>query len=319
LRAATISGAIVRLVTDRVNLQPRIVLCRRMLLTGRAAIVTGASRGLGQAIAARFISEGADVMLVARGEPTLRQAADGLLASRPSDTQQVLYRTADVSRSDEVDRVVGDTLSALGRVDVLVCNAGVQGPIGRLDDLAWEDWVRAIEINLFGAVLFCRAVLPTMRRQGHGKIILLSGGGATRARPRFTAYAAAKTAVVRFGETLAEELQDTGIDVNSVAPGTLDTGLLDEVLKAGPERAGRAEFDNVVRRQDAPDTTVPLEVPARLVTFLASAASDGISGRLLSAVWDAWADLPAARERLAGSDVFKLRRVEPADRGWDVA
>jgi NAD(P)-dependent dehydrogenase (short-subunit alcohol dehydrogenase family) len=153
-----------------------------------------------------------------------------------------------------------------------------------------------------------------MRRQGYGKIVLLSGGGATRARPRFSAYAASKTAVVRFAETLAEEVAGSGIDVNAVAPGALNTQLLDEIERAGPERVGEAEYAALQHCRS--EGGVPVVTPARLITFLASNDSDGISGRLISAVWDEWAELPAQRARLSESDVYQLRRVGPADRGW---
>jgi NAD(P)-dependent dehydrogenase (short-subunit alcohol dehydrogenase family) len=287
-----------------------------MRLAGRAAVVTGASRGLGQAIAAQFVAEGADVMLVARDAAKLQSTAECLIARRAATTQKVLYQAADVAIHEQVARVVQATLEALGHIDVLVCNAAVQGPVGRLEDLAFEDWARAIEINLFGSVLFCQAVLPSMRRQQRGKIVLLSGGGATSARPRLSAYAASKTAVVRLAETLAVEVEGSGIEVNAVAPGTLNTRLLDDLRAAGPDRAGEAEYTRALQTRN--EGGVPLETPARLVTFLASSESDGISGRLLSAVWDRWADLPALRERLATSDVYTLRRIEPADRGWQL-
>src|SRR5438046_909004 len=113
--------------------------------------------------------------------------------------------------------------------------------------------------------------------------------------------------------TLAEELRDHRIDVNSIAPGALNTRLLDEVLAAGPDRVGRAFFERSQKQRD--DGGAPLEKGAALAVFLASAASDGITGRLLSAVWDKWADLAAKREQLAKSDVYTLRRIAPEDRG----
>jgi NAD(P)-dependent dehydrogenase (short-subunit alcohol dehydrogenase family) len=158
-------------------------------------------------------------------------------------------------------------------------------------------------------------VVPIMRRQGHGKIIALSGGGATQPLPHLSAYAAAKAGVVRFAETLAEELKGSGIDVNSVAPGALNTRLLDEVLVAGPERVGNSFYERALRQRQEGGT--PLEKGAELIAFLASAESDGITGRLLSAVWDDWSALPDQRERLSQSDVYTLRRIVPADRGWD--
>jgi NAD(P)-dependent dehydrogenase (short-subunit alcohol dehydrogenase family) len=285
-----------------------------MRLAGQVAILTGASGGLGQAVAAELVREGADVVLVARDAARLGRTAEALRPLRTRPDQQLLCQAADVSVEHQVRRAVGAALEALGRVDVLVCAAGVHGPIGLLDDLPFAEWARAVEVNLFGSVLCCQAVLPSMRRQGRGKIVLLSGGGATRARPRFSAYAASKAALVRFGETLAEELAGTGIEVNAVAPGRLDTPMLDDLERAGRERVGEAEYEALLRCRA--EGGVPLSTPARLVAFLASSDSDGISGRLLSAVWDDWAGLPAVRGRLAGSDVYTLRRVEPADRGF---
>ncbi len=284
-----------------------------MTLDGRAAIVTGASRGLGMAVARQLVAEGADVLLVARDPEALRQTRTCLQEQAPAG-KRVLQQAADVSDPSQVEQVVRGALDGFGRVDALVCAAGVQGPIGPVEDVPFADWARTVEVNLFGSVLCCQAVLPSMRRRGYGKIVLLSGGGATRARPRFSAYAASKVAIVRFAETLADELAGSGIDVNAVAPGALNTRLLDEIERAGRERVGEAEYAALQRCRS--EGGVPLETPARLITFLASAESDGISGRLISAVWDDWAALPAQRARLRDSDVYQLRRVEPADRGW---
>jgi 3-oxoacyl-[acyl-carrier protein] reductase len=178
----------------------------------------------------------------------------------------------------------------------------------------WDDWVEAVNINLIGTVLCCRLVVPWMRRQGAGKIILLSGGGATAPLPRISAYAASKAAVVRFGETLAEEVKDAGVTVNTVAPGALNTRLLDQVLAAGPDAVGQDFHARALRQAEVGGT--PLETPTDLIAFLASSASDGVTGRLLSAVWDDWQHLPERREQLAASDVYTLRRIVPEDRGW---
>src|SRR5205823_3330425 len=183
----------------------------------------------------------------------------------------------------------------------LVNNAGIYGPIGRLEEVDWTEWERAVRVNLLGSVLTARAIVPHMRANGYGKIIQLSGGGATAPLPRLSAYAASKAAVVRFAETLAEEVRDSGIDVNAIAPGALDTRLLDEVLEAGPERAG-SEFHRRMLKQKKTGGT-PLERGASLAVYLASAASDGITGRLISAPWDQWEKLSTRREELADSDV----------------
>jgi 3-oxoacyl-[acyl-carrier protein] reductase len=286
-----------------------------MKLSRRTAIVTGASRGLGKAIAARLIADGADVMLTARVADVLQSAGEELAATRPDASQRVVWQAGDVALAADVERLVTSTVEQFGRVDVLVSNAGVYGPLGLIEDVDWAEWVRAIEINLLGTVLACRAVVPFMRKQGGGKIIILSGGGATAPLPRVSAYAASKAGVVRFGETLAEEVKDAGIDVNSVAPGALNTRLTDQIVEAGPEKVGQSLYDRAVQWQAGSAT--PLEVGADLVAFLASPESDGITGRLIAAVWDPWRDFPEQREKIADSDVYTLRRIVPEDRGWE--
>jgi 3-oxoacyl-[acyl-carrier protein] reductase len=191
--------------------------------------------------------------------------------------------------------------------------------MGPVEDNDWEAWAEAVRVNLFGTVLMCRAVVPHLRGQNYGKIINLSGGGATAPLPRMSAYAASKAAVVRFTETLAEEVRDAHIDVNAIAPGALNTRLLDQVLAAGPEAVGRAFYEKSLKQRD--DGGVPPEKGAALAAFLASAHSDGITGRLLSAVWDDWEALPGRQQRLARSDIYTLRRIVPEDRGekWQCA
>jgi NAD(P)-dependent dehydrogenase (short-subunit alcohol dehydrogenase family) len=225
----------------------------------------------------------------------------------------VVAEVADVSVPGDVNRVIARTFAAFGRIDILVNNAGVYGPIGPVEDVEWADWEEAVRINLSGSVLACRAVIPYMRANGYGKIVQLSGGGATAPLPRLSAYAASKAAVVRFAETLAHELRADRIDVNAIAPGALNTRLLDEVLDAGAERVGAEFYERFVQQKEAGGA--PLERGAELAVFLASAASDGITGRLISAVWDPWPDLGDHAAELDASDVYTLRRIVPEDRG----
>jgi NAD(P)-dependent dehydrogenase (short-subunit alcohol dehydrogenase family) len=281
-------------------------------LTGRAAIITGANQGLGLAIAEAYVDAGADVMLCARDEKKL-SAARELLAERARDTQKVLAMPADVSNEAEVRELVRCTIEALPHLCILVNNAGVYGPKGEIESVAQAEWVRSVEINLFGSVFMCAAVVPHLKARGHGKIVQLSGGGATSPMPRLSAYAAAKAAVVRFAETLAEELKGRNIDVNCIAPGPLNTRLLDEVLEAGPEQVGAAFYDKALAQKQ--QGGAPLAKGAELAVFLASAASNGITGKLISAIWDPWEGFPQHAEDLRTSDVYTLRRIVPKDRG----
>jgi NAD(P)-dependent dehydrogenase (short-subunit alcohol dehydrogenase family) len=283
------------------------------VLAGRQALITGGSQGLGLEIARSFVTAGASVFLCGRDPATLERAR-GELEPLCGEGQEVAVRPADVSDPDEVESLVAAAISRFPTLSILVSNAGVYGPKGSIWDVDWSEWVQAIEINLFGSVLAARALVPQLRRVGQGKIIQLSGGGATSPLPGLSAYAASKAAIVRFVETLALELRDDRVDVNAIAPGALNTRLLDEVIAAGPERVGRAFHERALEQQRNGGT--PLERGAELAVWLASAASDGVTGKLLSAVWDPWRELPSYRAEL-DSDVYTLRRIVPADRGLD--
>jgi 3-oxoacyl-[acyl-carrier protein] reductase len=283
-----------------------------MSLKGMAALITGANQGLGLEIARSYVAAGASVTLCARNAGLLAEAAASL-RTELAPGQRVEFVAGDVSRPESARAMVAETLRQHGRLDILVNNAGIYGPMGNIEDVDWDKWVQAIEINLFGSILMCREVLPTMKAQGRGKIVQLSGGGATNPMPGVSAYAVSKAGIVRFVETLAFEVRENGIDVNAIAPGALNTRLLDEVLAAGPEKVGRKFYEQSIKQRDTGGT--PLAKGAELAVFLGSAASDGITGKLLSAVWDPWAELPKHLDELNGTDIYALRRIVPKDRG----
>jgi len=285
-----------------------------MKLSNRIALVTGASQGLGRKIAEEFVREGSHVAICARDAKLIESTGKELERLASSD-QRILTSICDVSSAEQVETLFGEIERRLGGLDVLVNNAGVYGPKGPSDTVDFTSWCQAIEINLFGTFLPARLAIRQMKLKGRGKIINLSGGGATSPMPRISAYAASKAAVVRLTETLAEELREFSIDVNAVAPGALNTRLLDEILDAGPSTVGTAFFEKALKQRDTGG--VPLEKAARLCAFLASSESDGITGKLISAQWDPWENLHKFREQLAQSDVYTLRRIVPEDRGLD--
>jgi NAD(P)-dependent dehydrogenase (short-subunit alcohol dehydrogenase family) len=285
------------------------------ILAGQPCIVTGASRGLGAAIARRFWLAGARLLLVARSAEALERVAQemGGCAEDSSNTDAVPHLFAcDLADPSAPARIVGEAHRRLGGVRVLVNNAGSQGPIGPAWENDWADWERAFRVNFLSPVDLCRRVVPLMATAG-GKIVNISGGGATGPRPCFTAYASAKGALVRLSETLAEETRALRIDVNCVAPGAMSSAMTEEVLAAGPRRAGEREYHDAerIKQQGA----ASLERAAALCLYLASPASDGITGKLISAVWDPWDGLERHLDDLERTDVYTLRRIVPADRG----
>jgi len=281
-------------------------------LTGRVAFITGGNRGLGLEIARAMVGAGASVMLCARDAKELESVGQELREKARSG-QQIRWQKADVTDALEIGAAVEQTIRDLG-LHVLVNNAGVYGPFGMIEEVDWAHWVQALEINLYGSIIPMRAVLPHFKAHRHGKIIQLSGGGATNPLPRISAYAASKAAIVRFAETVSEECKGLGIDINSIAPGTLNTRLLDEVLAAGPDKVGAEFFARSVKQKDSGG--VPLVHGAELVVFLASTASNGITGKLISALWDKWAEWPNHLSELSNSDAYTLRRITGRDRGF---
>jgi NAD(P)-dependent dehydrogenase (short-subunit alcohol dehydrogenase family) len=281
-----------------------------MKLAGKRAVITGASQGLGQSIAKMFAKEGADVLICARSAEDLRLAEEQIRAEARG---KVAAKAASIAVEADVRGLVEEAEDKLGGLDILVCNAGIYGPKGPIDELDWTSWVEAIQINLLGTVLCCRLFLPLLKKSMRGKIILLSGGGATKPLPFLSAYAASKAGVVRFGETLAGELAGSGIDVNSVAPGALNTRMLQEVLDAGPDKVGSAFYRASIEQREKGGT--PLDTGTNLCLYLASDESNGITGKLISATWDPWREFAEHREDLAKTDVYTLRRIVPGERG----
>jgi NAD(P)-dependent dehydrogenase (short-subunit alcohol dehydrogenase family) len=282
-----------------------------MKLKNLNALITGGSQGLGKVIAEFFLREGANVAICSRGEKELIGTRDELAQKFPA--QKVLAKTCDVSNETQVNELVAFALRELGSLQALVLNAGIYGPMGATESVDLNEWKRALDINLFGVLLPSRAVIPHFKKNGHGKIIVLSGGGATNPLPNISSYAASKAAVVRLMETLAEELKSFRVDVNAIAPGALATRLVDEVLAAGAEKVGAAFFEK--NKSWKEKGAVPLELGANLAVYLASAESDGITGKLISAQWDPWRDLQKHRDELMKSDIYCLRRIVPEDRG----
>lgn len=272
-------------------------------LQDQVVIITGAGRGIGRAIALGLASKGAAVALASRTAVELDETGELV---RAAGARCRTIKT-DVSKASEVEQLVGTTLAEFGRIDALVNNAGVQGPIGPLAANDPARWMRTLEVNLMGAVLTMQAVLPHMTGRGQGKIVNLSGGGALAPRANFSAYAASKAALVRLTETVAEEVAPYNVQINAVAPGAVNTRMLKEVIDAG-EMAG-AELAAARRRQAEGGNSAA--AAAELVSWLLSAASGTLSGKLISAVHDDWRNWKEADLcRLTAKPWLALRRMD---------
>ncbi len=285
-----------------------------MKLLNKNVIITGGNQGFGLAVAQAYLEEGANVIICARDNDKLTKAIEYLDKFRNPNSKLFSIK-ADISRPTDNKNIIHFALTKFKNIDVLIANAGIYGPKGSIESVSWEEWSQAIDINLKGTVLTCKEVLPIMKKQKYGKIIILSGGGATKAMPFLSAYAVSKAAIVRFSDTLAEELKDFHIDVNSIAPGALNTRLLDEILESGPEKVGKSFYEQSLKQKESGGA--PIQKGTKLCVYLGSNESDGVTGKLISAIWDPWQDFKFYKEQLMNSDIYTLKRIVPEDRGMN--
>ncbi len=268
------------------------------------AIITGGVRGIGLAISRQLVQQGIKVLICSRTQNDINQALEILNSNSRKMAFGIL---ADVSVHGDCQKLIRRAKKLFkNRVDVLVNNAGIYGPIGLLEENDFQLWAKTIEINLLGMVYCCQQIIPLMKRQGQGKIINLCGAGAggSKSLPRFSAYYTSKVAVAGFTEVLADELKDYNVQVNCIAPGAINTGMTDYLIAQGSKKAGVVMHEKAVaQKQSGGDS---LQLVTQLVSFLISAQADHLSGRLLSAKWD---NLNALSQAIHSQNLFKLRRI----------
>ena len=273
-----------------------------MRLENRIALITGAGRGIGRAIALAYAKEGARLALAARTrselEETSRQAQN-------LGTEALVIPT-DISDQAQIEEMVRQTLAQFSTLAILVNSAGVPGPVGALQDNDVSSWIRTIQVNLLGTYLCCRTVLPVMLRQGRGKIINFSGASG-RALRHMSAYVSSKAAIERLTETLSLDLAGKNIQVNVMGPGAHRTRMVEELLESA---TASNDTELIEYGQQALTRKDSMERAAELAVFLASEASGNLSGRLISAVRDDFLSLAPRIPQIMASDAYTLRRVE---------
>lgn len=273
----------------------------------RSCLITGATGALGSALSRAFAGEGYRLILCGRSSRKLAQLA----AELPQGTD-ITPVAVDLA-APEAAEIIGRAADSAGGADVLINNAAIHGPIGPLVQSDFNEWALALTIDLIRPAALIRRLAPHMIARGWGRIINIAGGGASKARPSFSAYAAAKTALVRLSETLAEELGPLGLTVNSISPGIMKSALTDEIL-AEKDKAGPAETSAVEKLKA--QGGAPPSAAAALCLFLCRAEAAGINGRMISAVWDDYLSWPEHQTELAQSDLYTLRRITARDKGF---
>jgi NAD(P)-dependent dehydrogenase (short-subunit alcohol dehydrogenase family) len=269
-------------------------------LDGQVALITGAGRGIGRAIALGLSAAGAAVAVCARSEDGITRVA-GEIEGRGG---HALALRCDVTHRQEVEGMAAAAQEALGPIDLLVNNAGQFGPVGPLAATDPDHWWQALEVNLRGPLYCTRAVLPGMLTRGHGRIVNVSSGVGFAAIPALSAYTVSKTALYRLSENLALETRGHGVMVFAIDPGLVRTAISESALSCGEPSIEQWFTDAFANQED-----VPAQSAATLVAYLASGAADVLSGRNIKASDDVAQMIARVRE-IEEHDLYVLRERE---------
>ncbi|MFO7771829.1 MAG: SDR family oxidoreductase [Roseovarius gahaiensis] len=235
-----------------------------MDLTGKTALITGASRGIGAAAARAFVNAGANVALVARSAAAITDLAEEL-------GPQAIAIPCDVSQFSQVDAAVTACVKAFGQLDILIGNAGVIEPIAPLSDADPDAWGKLIDINLKGVFYGMRAAMPVMRQHG-GTIITVSSGAAHNALEGWSAYCASKAGAAMLTESAHLEGADQGLRVLGLSPGTVATDMQHQIKASGINPVSQLDWSE----------HIPADWPAKALLWMCSSAADAHLGQEIS-------------------------------------
>ncbi len=272
------------------------------MLKNRVIAITGAGRGIGKSLAEACKKEGYKVAICARSQKELDET---LAELKKINELPCLAFKCDVTSESETKAFFEKVQKDLGPLYGLICAAGVYGHIGPFLESTFEEWEKALDINLKGTALSVHTAAPYFDKSASGRVILFSGGG-QGPLPNFSAYAISKGGVWRMTETFGAELAQRNIFLNSIAPGAVNTKLLDELLEAGPDRVGKEFYEKSLAQREQGGTSPAKS--AELALYLLSEKSTGLYGKTLSAVWDPYKDFTNL-EKMSQSDIYQVRRV----------
>lgn len=284
-----------------------------MILKNRIALITGASRGIGKEISKKFLLNGASIIICSKNKARIEKTKKELKNLNLHKSQFIKEYVVNLASEKETNLFCKEIISSYPALDILINCAGVHGPLGKLENYSMQNFRDTLEINLISPINICTHFLKEFKNKNYGKIINFSGGGATSPLPEMNAYSLSKVALVRFTENISAELKDYNIDINAIAPGAILTDMNKSILNAGPEEVGTNYYEKLKEKfkKDSGDINIVTD----LTLYLASKESDGISGKLISAIWDNWKNFDKFKDTLISTDIYNLRRILPEDRG----
>lgn len=272
-------------------------------LQGEVALVTGAGRGIGRAIAERYAAEGAGVVLMSRTTDQVDDAVGSITAAGG----HAVGAAGDVTVAADIGRAVQAAEQNFGPVSILVSNAGITGPYAPMWDADPDEWWRTQEVHLHGAFLCTRAVYDGMVKRGGGRIIVISSRAAERGAGNVSAYQIAKASQLRFVEALAAESAEVGIRTFAVHPGMVDTAFADAPLqRADAQKYVPAFVARIKAIKKDPSLGTPISLVADLCVYLGSGRADALSGRYFR-VEDSWEEMARCADAIQRDDLYTLR------------
>ena len=262
-------------------------------------IITGGAGGIGAKLTKHLIRKNYSITVIGRNKSRFENLS--------INSSNVQFYTIDISSTKDVELFYKWYSDLNNSIFALINAAGVQPPIGEFKNNNNQEWENNLNTNICGTANMIKGAIPLLKIGKHNKIINFSGGGATSSRPNFSAYAVSKIAIVKLTEIIAHELNKYSIDVNAVAPGAINTDMLKEIIEAGSDCAG-VEYNDAIKRQkkggESPDKII------ELCDFLLSERSNGISGKLISAIWDDYKNEKFIKRLKNDSDFCTLRRID---------
>jgi NAD(P)-dependent dehydrogenase (short-subunit alcohol dehydrogenase family) len=264
---------------------------------GRVAIVTGGGYGIGREIAESLARMGASVAIIGRS----RSRLDETLAAIEGADGKAMVFSVDVADENAVRRVVSETEAKFGPLDILVSNAGLDGPFGPLWLNDTDAWRRTLDTNLFGSVVVAKSVLPGMVQRRRGHIVFVGSGGGLWPVPYDTGYAVTKAGLIRLCETVALEAEEYNVRCFCIHPGVVHTGMSDSVMNSPDGQKWLPKYDQALERGKT-----PIEWASQLCNFLVSGQADGLTGCFLS-VNDDYRELASRAKQIQEQDLYKLR------------
>ncbi len=275
-------------------------------------IITGASEGLGFEIAKRFIENNANLIICSSNYKKIKSAFYRLNKDLKY-YQKIYFYKIDLSQEKEVYKFVKFTKNKFKKIDCLINNAAMLGPMGKLEDLDWKKFKKTIQVNFLSPALIIKLLLPIFKKQKKGKIIQIAGGGSSSPSILRNPYAASKAGIVRLVENISEELKllKLNVQINSVSPGVMNTKMFKKIIIKGKKILGNKMIRELNKKNN---NKTDYNKIVELIFFLSSNFSKEITGKNISANWDNWKIWNNNINKIKKSDLYTIRRIVGSDR-----